>query len=189
MTIERVTIADEQRALALLQRFADQDFSLQHIVCVCASVWNDRGDLLPVQTPRRGWELPGGQVEEGEDLVAAVVREVREECTCEISADQLISVCSVLTPVAMVIFLFRGRYIAGSPQASCETTAAGWFSPKEPRRLVVSPGAASRLQDALQESSGLTYRVCSTAPFRVHSETSLQDFTVGSTNHYRQLEC
>jgi len=32
---------------------------------------------------RKGWEMPGGRIEEGEDQNDAVVREVREECGCD----------------------------------------------------------------------------------------------------------
>ena len=49
----------------------------------------DRGRVLAARrtTPEhaRGlWEFPGGKVEHGEDPLAAIVREVREELACEI---------------------------------------------------------------------------------------------------------
>lgn len=51
--------------------------------CVGAIVRDGAGQLLLVQRghpPEEGrWSLPGGRVEPGEDLEAAVVREVREE--------------------------------------------------------------------------------------------------------------
>lgn len=40
-----------------------------------------------------GWEFPGGKLEPGEDGVAAVVREVREELAADIAVDRL--VCTV----------------------------------------------------------------------------------------------
>ncbi|SNR89436.1 NUDIX domain-containing protein [Geodermatophilus saharensis] len=53
------------------------------MACVGAVVLDDAGRLLLVRrrnAPGRGlWSVPGGRVEPGESLVAAVAREVREE--------------------------------------------------------------------------------------------------------------
>ena len=38
-----------------------------------------------------GWEFPGGKVEEGEDAVAAVVREVAEELGCDIEVTGMLA--------------------------------------------------------------------------------------------------
>ena len=45
----------------------------QHIVAVAGAFFNELGQILLVRTERRGWECPGGQVEEGEDLISAVL--------------------------------------------------------------------------------------------------------------------
>jgi 8-oxo-dGTP pyrophosphatase MutT (NUDIX family) len=41
----------------------------KHIVAVMGIVRNSEGQILLVRTPRRGWEPPGGQVENGEDVL------------------------------------------------------------------------------------------------------------------------
>ena len=52
--------------------------SPKHIVA--AGILVERGDeVLLVKTERRGWEFPGGQIEEGESVLDGVIREVREE--------------------------------------------------------------------------------------------------------------
>lgn len=38
-----------------------------------------RGNILLLQTKDRDWELPGGKVDPGENLLSAIVREVEEE--------------------------------------------------------------------------------------------------------------
>jgi 8-oxo-dGTP diphosphatase len=53
------------------------------VACVGAVVLDDRGRLLMIRRghePSRGlWSVPGGRVEAGESVAAAVEREVREE--------------------------------------------------------------------------------------------------------------
>jgi 8-oxo-dGTP diphosphatase len=40
----------------------------KHIVSAAAIIQNDAGYILLIKGPKRGWEMPGGQVEEGEAL-------------------------------------------------------------------------------------------------------------------------
>ncbi len=61
----------------------DADPCLPVVACVGAVVLDDHGRLLLVRRgnePGRGlWSVPGGRVEAGESVAAAVEREVREE--------------------------------------------------------------------------------------------------------------
>ena len=47
-----------------------------HIVAAGALVTNEKDQVLLVKNPHRGWEFPGGQIENGEDLIEGVTREV-----------------------------------------------------------------------------------------------------------------
>jgi ADP-ribose pyrophosphatase YjhB (NUDIX family) len=49
-----------------------------HVVAVTGFVRDAAGRVLLVRVLDRGWELPGGQVEEGEWLTAALEREVAD---------------------------------------------------------------------------------------------------------------
>jgi 8-oxo-dGTP diphosphatase len=40
-----------------------------HIVSVGGLIENSEGKILMVKSPDRGWEIPGGQVEEGKALL------------------------------------------------------------------------------------------------------------------------
>lgn len=64
----------------------------KHILSAAAIVVNDKKELLLIKGPRRDWEMPGGQVEEGESLSQAVVRETKEESGIDI---EIIKFCGI----------------------------------------------------------------------------------------------
>ena len=68
------------------------------IEVVCGLIENEAGELLLCQRPEGKaqaglWEFPGGKVDEGESLLEALKRELREELGCAVS------VADALTPV------------------------------------------------------------------------------------------
>jgi 8-oxo-dGTP pyrophosphatase MutT (NUDIX family) len=65
------------------------------------------------------WNLPSGKLEDGEDLVAAVIREAREEIAIDLSRDDVDMVTSVhnrnANGRARVGFFFHARRWQGDP--------------------------------------------------------------------------
>nr|WP_263323545.1 (deoxy)nucleoside triphosphate pyrophosphohydrolase [Neobacillus sp. Marseille-Q6967] len=56
---------------------------------VAAIIENEQGEILcALRSPRMSmpnlWEFPGGKVEDGEDIIEALVREIEEELGCRI---------------------------------------------------------------------------------------------------------
>ena len=140
--------------------------SPRHVVTVTGCVRDAAGRVLLVRVASRGWEMPGGRVEEGEDLVAAVAREVEEEAGCVVTAERLLAVYSKLSSPPMVLHLFACAHVAGEPQArEAAVPEAGWFDPEEARRLVTHPPSAQRLADALAAADGVAYRAYRVGPY------------------------
>lgn len=52
--------------------------------------------LLLIHNPRKGWETPGGIIEEGETVIEALKREVKEECNLNVKVKRLSSVPSIV---------------------------------------------------------------------------------------------
>lgn len=68
----------------------------KHIVSAATIVLNDEGEILLIKGPRRGWEMPGGQVEEGESLKDAAIRETKEESGIDV---EIVKFCGVFQNV------------------------------------------------------------------------------------------
>lgn len=145
----------------------------KHVVAVCALVFNQRQEILLVKTPGRGWECPGGQVELGEDLLAALEREVLEESSCHVQVRRLVGVYTNPVPPEKVIFMFTGDHLDGEPRPSHEALGAGWFSMAEALDLVTFPACRARLQDALAAGDRPVYRVYTARPYATLKEALL----------------
>ncbi|HEY2446746.1 MAG TPA: NUDIX hydrolase [Rhizomicrobium sp.] len=120
----------------------------QIVVGVGAVIRNDRGAVLLVRrsnAPRAGeWSLPGGKVEYGETLRAALVREIREETGLEIEALDLIDVAEIgcdseagTQDKQYVLVDFRARVVGGVLVAGSDAADARWFAEDEIDRLEI----------------------------------------------------
>lgn len=119
-----------------------------HWVSVAALVTNDRGEILLVNSPWRGWEYPGGLIEPGESFEAALKREVREESGIEIEITGFVGICkNVEKDIVNIDFTARG--IGGSLATSEESTEVGWFTAEKAMELITFPLTKKRLCNML----------------------------------------
>ena len=145
----------------------------RHIVAVSGLFFNRNGNVLLVKTERRGWECPGGQVELGEDLITALIRETREESGCEVEVERLVGVYTNPVAPPKVMFQFIGKHLSGIPCGGEETAEAGWFALDETLHLVTFPANLAKLNDALRAGERPIYRVYSTQPYTVELERAI----------------
>jgi 8-oxo-dGTP diphosphatase len=142
----------------------------RHVVAVTGIVIDGGNRVLLVEGNRRGWEPPGGQVELGEDLFAALKREVREEAGCEVEVGGLLSVNSNLGRPErgvpeMVVLAFTCEWVGGEPCAGDECIDAGWFTLEEALELVRAPQQRAKLLDATRPERSPRYRAYRTRPY------------------------
>ncbi|MDQ0483865.1 ADP-ribose pyrophosphatase YjhB (NUDIX family) [Alkalihalobacillus hemicentroti] len=98
----------------------------KHIVSAASVILDDANNMLLIKGPRRGWEIPGGQVEEGESLIDAAKREAKEESGVDI---EIVKFCGVFQNVAASISnnLFLAKAVGGELTTSPESLEVGFY--------------------------------------------------------------
>ena len=145
----------------------------RHIVVVGCLIRNGNDEVLLVRHHKRGWEMPQGRVEEGEGLLAALHREVREETGVEVEAGHLAAIWSKTSAPAALIFGFLGRYRGGELLPNEECPELGWFAAPEACVLVTHPVNRERLETLLGFSGQTVYRTYASHPYQVLEEAVL----------------
>jgi len=151
--------------------------SVPQSVIVACLVSNAAEELLLIRHHRRGWEMPQGHVEQGEDLIAALHREVREESGVSVEIGPLAAVWSKLTAPPALIFTFLGRYRGGELAASSDSLEAGWFTAAEATGMVTNPVMRERLEALLSYRGSTRYLSYTTGPFQFRLEKDLGGWT------------
>lgn len=119
-----------------------------HFVSVAALVTNDKGEILLVKSPWRGWEYPGGLIEPGETFQEALHREIREEAGVEIEITGFVGICKNLER-DIVNIDFTARYLSGELRTSEESTEVLWATPEEALNMITFPLTRKRLINML----------------------------------------
>jgi 8-oxo-dGTP diphosphatase len=126
---------------------------------VGAVVFHDSKVLLIERgkEPLKGWwTVPGGLVESGERLEAAVRRETLEETGLSVKPVAVAALFQRIMPDVAgrtefhyVIVDFLCEYEAGTVRAASDVADAGWFTLEEMKRLKMAPGTPGVLDSAL----------------------------------------
>lgn len=145
-----------------------------HIVAVGGIVENEQGEILLVKTLHGGWVYPGGQVEVGENLIDALIREVKEESGIDIIVTTLIGVYSNtgihkwydgVTDVPTKLMLdYLGKPVGGELSTSEETSESRWVAKDQVLDLVTTPAVRTRYQAYLDFNGNISYMEYVTKP-------------------------
>ena len=113
--------------------------------------------LLTRRTDNGRWCLPGGAMDPGESAAECCAREVLEETGLVVSVGRLLGVYS--SPHRILEYAdgnrrqgftrsFEAEIIGGELGLSDETTAFGFFSPKQMESMDVMESSSDRVEDA-----------------------------------------
>lgn len=124
----------------------------KHIVSAATIVINDKREILLIKGPLRGWEMPGGQVEEGESLKEAAIRETKEETGIDV---EIIKFCGIFQNVRKSICntLFLAKPVGGKFTTSSESLEVGFFPIEEALKMVTIGNFRQRIEYCLDEST------------------------------------
>lgn len=123
----------------------DSDYPAYPVVAVGAVLRQDDRVLLVQRgkEPRKGaWTLPGGQVQFGERLREALIRELFEECGIIVEPGSIIDVVEYLEPDVQggtlhhfIIVDFIATYVRGKLRPGSDVMDARWFALSELKTL------------------------------------------------------
>jgi 8-oxo-dGTP diphosphatase len=122
----------------------------KHIVSAATIVINEQNQILLIKGPRRGWEMPGGQVEEGESLKDAAIRETKEETGIDV---EILKFCGIYQNVSRSICntLFLARPVGGKLTTSPESLEVGFFTIGQAMEMVTFLNFRQRIENCLDE--------------------------------------
>lgn len=143
----------------------------KHIVAVSAVVMNEHGEMLLVKTHNRQdtWEAPGGQVEKGEALDKAVVREVFEETGIQIKPVGITGVYYNATNEILSI-VFKAELLDGELMLQPEEIKEAKFIDVDEENIdqyITRPHMRSRTLDAMNAQHYLPYETWEIRPYQL----------------------
>ncbi|RSN28626.1 NUDIX hydrolase [Amycolatopsis sp. WAC 01416] len=133
-------------------------------VAVSAFIQDDEGRILMIRrTDNDLYSIPGGQLELGETLAQAAVREVREETGIECEVTGVIGLYS--NPNHVIAYddgevrqefsiCFRATMTGGALRTSSESKEVLWMSPSKMGEVNIHPSISLRLKNALEPHPG-----------------------------------
>ncbi|RLQ92295.1 NUDIX hydrolase [Falsibacillus albus] len=145
-----------------------------HIIAVGGIVENEEGKILLVKTIHGGWVFPGGQVEVGENLMDALIREVKEESGIDINVSNLIGMYSNtcihkwydgVTDVPTKLMLdYACRPVGGELCTSEETSESCWVEKEKVLNMIEAEAIRTRFEAFLNFDGHVQYMEYVTRP-------------------------
>ena len=150
-----------------MQTEFQREFPVSPLVGVGAVVVNE-GRVLLVQRgtePLKGhWSLPGGLIEVGEELTAAVLREVYEETGLMVEPVQLIELLDRIhrdgerVRYHYVIADYLCRVLGGTLLAASDADAVRWADPEQLSALQLDPLTVRVIEAGWQRAKAIQMR-------------------------------
>ena len=151
-----------------MDRWVEERQLQVHFVSAAGLVYRD-GKILLIRSTRRGWEIPGGVVEQGETVLDCLKREIYEESGILAEPKRLAGINQRLntkpgygplegmTIPPTVNLIFICSYAGGTERISDESLETGWFTPDEAKTMVTSAPLRKILEEALASDGDMFF--------------------------------
>ncbi len=149
----------------VMQRYWVGREDRNHFVAVSGFVTNEKGQVLLVETPMRGWEFPGGCVDSHECLEEAVIREIFEESNAQTCVKRLLSVTKNLQSDTVTLD-YHCEYITGELKPSIETISAVWVDIEQAMEMISEPSYLKRFKLMVSNHDVVKYLAFNKIPFK-----------------------
>ncbi len=143
----------------------------KHIVAVAGYLTNEKDEVLLTKVHWRAdtWEMPGGQVEEGEALDQAVCREIKEETGLSVKP---IGITGVYYNASMHILavVFKVAYVSGDIKIQPEEIQEAKFIALNEENIdeyITRPHMKSRTVDAMRATHFIPYETWEVQPYNL----------------------
>ena len=145
-----------------------------HIVAGAGIVLNEKDEVLLVKTYDLNWVFPGGQVEEGENVIDAVKREIMEEAGVDVEVGELFCISSntkkypghsgvkEIPTKVMLDFICRAK--SGIPRPSDENSESKYVPKDKVLELIKIPVVREWYKAYLEYSGRPVYMEYITRP-------------------------
>ncbi len=145
-----------------------------HIVAVGGITEDENGNVLLVKTHRGHWVFPGGQVEVGENLMDALIREIKEESGIDVEVSKLIGIYSntvtyegyngVKVVPTKVMMDYICEFIGGELATSEETPESKWVPKDQVLEYIKASAIVERFKAYLTFDGNVNYMEYVTRP-------------------------
>jgi len=155
-----------------------------HLVAAGGIIFNDKNEVLLVKNPRKGWEFPGGIIEQGETIPQGLLREIKEETGVSVKLVNIVGIYSrtkkkkgyngVKEMPTIVAIDFICEYVSGVFSTSEESSEIKWCSIEEALKIIHSEQNV-RFQKALDYKKSFTcmgFDINSANEFLINEEYS-----------------
>ncbi len=141
-----------------------------------AVVRNKKGEALVLRSPNpnRGWELPGGALEENESVTSGLIRETFEETGIRIAVTSLVGLlCNA--EASRYIFLFTGERVSGEPTTSIESEEVKWIPEANLLETLKRQKIRDRARFCLEFKGSPRHIVFQNKPYKILEDRVLGD--------------
>ncbi|MBK7957675.1 MAG: NUDIX hydrolase [Bacteroidetes bacterium] len=152
-----------------------------HIVTTGIFVENSAHQVLMVNHPTRGWEMPGGILDKGENIMESIQRQLDKQGNWVIQSHQLIAVYSDIQEdfvddrilPTKIIFDFRCSIVGDQSIEGEALESMKWVDRSELISLSLSEIMKMRIDNYLEFNRAVLYTSYMREPFEVKIRTEI----------------